>query len=121
MALFFGASIDSVSGLCGVIPGGGGGGSGGGGGTCAAAASTLNIRAHSLHDTVRPGLMPPATAFTCPQCMQAIVSLTCGSGTVAPAALAAAGLPALGLWALVGLLGLRTFGTPSLSAHRRGG
>src|SRR3954462_3854791 len=112
-----GASIESTSGACGVMPGGGGGGSGGGGGTGAAAASTLNIRAHSLHDTVRPGLMPPGTAFTCPQCMQAIVSLPCGSGAVATAA----ALPALGLWTLVELLGLRTFGTPSLSARRRGG
>ena len=49
-----GASIDSVSGVCGVMPGGGGGGSGGGGGTCDAAASMLNIRAHNLHETVLP-------------------------------------------------------------------
>jgi hypothetical protein len=53
--------------------------------------------------------------------MQAIVSVISGSGAVATAALAATDLPALGLLALVELLGLRTFGTPSLSARRRGG
>src|SRR5256885_16411746 len=58
----------------GVGPGGGGGGSGGGGGTCAAAASILNIRAHSLQDTVLPGRRPPGSGLMCPQCMQAIVS-----------------------------------------------
>src|SRR3954471_14461642 len=86
-----GASIESTSGACGVMPGGGGGGSGGGGGTCAAAASMLNIRAHSLHDTVLPGRPPPGSALMCPQCMQAIVSApapaptSSGGGAVATA------------------------------------
>ena len=70
--------LSALTGLCGVIDGGGGGGSGGGGGTWAAAASTLNIRAHSLHDTVRPGRKPPGSGLMCPQCMQAITSSPAG-------------------------------------------
>src|SRR5256885_15070876 len=91
-ALAAGASMDSTSGVCGVMPGGGGGGWGGGGGTCAAAASMLNIRAHSLHDTVLPGRRPPGSGLMCPQCMQAIVSsapaptpVSSGAGAVATA------------------------------------
>src|SRR4051795_28476 len=85
-----GASIESTSGACGVMPGGGGGGSGGGGGTCAAAASMLNIRAHSLQETVLPGRRPPGSGLMCPQCMQAIVSAapapaSSGGGAVATA------------------------------------
>jgi hypothetical protein len=58
--------------------------------------------------------------------MHAIVSTPSGDGAGAATtafadALAAVDLPALGLLALVELLGLRTFGTPSLSARRRGG
>jgi hypothetical protein len=56
--------------------------------------------------------------------MHAIVSTTSAAGadaTAVAAGLAAVDLPALGLWALDGLLGLRTFGTPSLSARRAGG
>jgi hypothetical protein len=58
--------------------------------------------------------------------MHAIVSTTSADGAAATAtpfapAFATVDLPALGLLALAGLLGLRTFGTPSLSARRRGG
>jgi hypothetical protein len=59
--------------------------------------------------------------------MHAIVSTTSGAGAGGGAtagrvaAFAVVDLPALGLLALAGLLGLRTFGTPSLSARRRGG
>src|SRR5256885_8683052 len=120
-ALAAGASMDSTSGVCGVIPGGGGGGSGGGGGTCAAAASILNIRAHSLHDTVLPGRRPPGSGLTWPQCMHAIVSgdPSAGARATAPeppaprAVFAALGLSALDLGR-----DLRTFGTPALSARR---
>src|SRR5205085_5793585 len=118
-----GASTESTSGAGGVMPGGGGGGSGGGGGTCAAAASMLNIRAHSLHDTVLPGRHPPGSGLMCPQCMQAIVSRDPSAGAVATApdedpGPAAAAFAAPGLSALVLERDLRTFGTPSLSARR---
>src|SRR5437868_12895263 len=112
-----GASTESTSGACGVMPGGGGGGSGGGGGTCAAAASMLNIRAHSLHDTVLPGRHPPGSGLMCPQCMQAIVSSPAGAGAVAVADAPDATLSGFLLWARAVVRGLRTLGTTSLSAR----